>query len=168
MNNESLSKLKNTIIQENEHIWIKPICDFFELSYKNCRRNINDDLILSNQSTKMPNESLFGDKRSRITLTKKGFIRWIQLVSANDVRSDLQDQFRQYQSLVFDFLYGSVQQNRQTKVLYARFSKLKRLKKKINRELRSIQKQLESRWDRRYLQGTFQFEPLDEPTVNED
>src|SRR5690606_6094309 len=132
---ESLTLFKQTIQYQSNHIWIKPVCDFFEINYENQTRKINSDHILANQSTKMSNSLMFGDNYQRILLTKKGFLRWIQLINPTTIVENLREKFMHYQSLVFDYLFGSMEENETIRFEYARNKKLKSLFSKIGREI---------------------------------
>ena len=79
METTALTMFNQTVKYEQEYIWLKPVCDFFKINYENQTRKIKNDPILANQSTKKSNSLMFGDKYPRILLTKKGFIRWVQL-----------------------------------------------------------------------------------------
>ena len=68
-------------------------------------------------------------------LTKKGFIRWIQTINHNTVREDLRDKFIQYQTMIFDYLYGSAHEHATAKANYNRLQKLNRLYSKIGNEI---------------------------------
>jgi hypothetical protein len=107
METTSLDLFKKTVIfNENDCIFIQPLCDFFEINRENQQRIIKNDAILSNHSTKKSNEFLFGDNYPRTCLTKKGFIRWIQILNVTIVREDLKDKLIEYQTMIFDYLYG--------------------------------------------------------------
>lgn len=148
---------KTVQMYDQSYIWIKPVCDFFGINYENQTRKISSDAILANQSTKKSNSLIFGDNYLRVLLTKKGFIRWIQLINANTIADNLREQFIKYQSLVFDFLYGSFEENEAIRVEYARNKKLKRLSIKIQNEIRISNQKIQSFMDGRFLQQTIDF-----------
>lgn len=148
---------KTVQMYDQSYIWIKPVCDFFGINYENQTRKISSDAILANQSTKKSNSLIFGDNYLRVLLTKKGFIRWIQLINANTIADNLREQFIKYQSLVFDFLYGSFEENEAIRVEYARNKKLKRLSIRIQNEIRISNQRIQSFMDGRFLQQTIDF-----------
>jgi len=80
-----LISFKKIVEYEKNAIWIKPFCDFFGLDVRNQHRKIKNDTVLSKLVAK--NTPDFGeiDKNGRILLTKKGFIRWIQIINPNSV-----------------------------------------------------------------------------------
>lgn len=94
---------------ETGEIFIEPVCRLFEISYRNQQRVISKDPICQSDSTKKYDELLFGDKRPRLCVGKKGFIRWVQIINAQLVRKDLQKLFIKYQVAVFDYLYMSAE-----------------------------------------------------------
>lgn len=148
---------KTVQMYDQSYIWIKPVCDFFGINYENQTRKISSDAILANQSTKKSSSLIFGDNYLRVLLTKKGFIRWIQLINANTISDNLREQFIKYQSLVFDFLYGSFEENEAIRVEYARNKKLRRLSIRIQNEIRISNQRIQSFMDGRFLQQTIDF-----------
>jgi len=105
--NEILVFQKTVVLNQNDRIFIQFLCDFFGINSDNQSRFIKSDLILQTESSKMTDEITFNDKRQRLCLTKKGFLRWIQLINPNYVKIELREKFIQYQRLVFDYLYGN-------------------------------------------------------------
>ena len=157
METTALTMFNQTVKYEQEYIWLKPVCDFFKINYENQTRKIKNDPILANQSTKKSNSLMFGDKYPRILLTKKGFIRWVQIVNANTIVESLREKFVKFQELIFDFLYGSADEQKKAKVNYARLQKLENLKAKIGIEIKRVRKELKQHWGNRYLQTTIPF-----------
>jgi len=107
--------LNTTILKsKDDGIFIEPVCDFFGISFRNQQRAISKDIICQSDSTKKYDELLFGDKRLRLCVGKKAFLRWIQMVNVQIVRIELQELFMQYQVAVFDYLFnGSEARNQQ-------------------------------------------------------
>lgn len=107
MENTELQLFRQTVVsEENDCIFIQPICDLFEIDLQNQYKFIQNDPILESQKGKNTSNLLFGDNRQRLYLTKKGFVRWIQLLNPNIVRDDLREKLIQYQTNIFDFIYG--------------------------------------------------------------
>lgn len=112
--NLELALGKTIVENEEQYIFVEPVCDFFKISFKNQKRTINEDSILQSEGTKKYHELLFGDKRLRLCLSKRGFIRWIQIINAQLVHPELRDLFVQYQVAVFDYLWtGNIQKTDQ-------------------------------------------------------
>jgi len=105
-NNNIIIFDKTVIYDDNECIFIHPLCELFQINIQNQLRIIHDDPILSIQGTKKSSKFLFGDNFKRVALTKKGFIRWIQIINPNTVNVKLKEKFIQYQCDIFDYIYG--------------------------------------------------------------
>jgi hypothetical protein len=140
------------------------VCDFFNLHDKNQYQKIKKDPILGNLVGKnQPDSSENGNLRTknrpdlgvidangRILLSRKGFIRWIQIINANTIDETLRDRFVSYQELVFDYLYGSLQEEQETALHYQRLRKLERLYGKIGAEIKREKQVLAGYLDNRY------------------
>ena len=125
METTTLKMFSDTIKNENGLIWIKPLCDFFKLHVKNQYHNIKKDPILtklvqknrpdSDQDENLVRKNIpdFGeiDKNGRILLSRKGFLRWVQIINPNIIPEDFRDNFILYQEMVSDFLFGSVEEH---------------------------------------------------------
>lgn len=157
METTSLEMFQQTVKYSDNFIWIKPVCDFFKINYENQTRKIKNDPILANQSTKKSNSLMFGDNYARILLTKKGFIRWIQLVNANTIIENLRDKFLKFQEMVFDYLFGSAEREEQAQVDYIRLKRLKSLYSRVGREIQSIEKRFTNYIENRFIQTKLDF-----------
>lgn len=111
METTQLSVFNQTIKTQDDFIFVKPICDFFQIDYDKQAVKIKNDPILMNCAAKKPFKTLFGDSYPRLCLPKKGFMRWIQLINPNTLPAELREKFKQYQADVFDFFYGSAEEN---------------------------------------------------------
>lgn len=179
METSAIAMFRNTIQYQDNLIWVKPVCEFFNLSVQSEYRKIKKDPILGNlwtkSSTDFEKKADFDAKTSteieensngldkkrpelgvidangRILLSRKGFIRWIQIINSNSVEEGLREKFITYQDLVFDFLYGNVEEDKATQVHYARLQKLERLQGKISSEIKKEKRHLQD-----YLQHKFQ------------
>lgn len=132
----------DTVMEDNGHIFVKPLCDFFEIEYKNQVEKIRNDEILANSFGKNRNNSLFGDNYPRVSLDKKGFIRWIQTIKPSTVRECFRESFIQYQNLIFDYLYGSAEKHERIRMLNVRLQKRKSLAGKLGAYIQQDQKEL--------------------------
>ncbi len=157
MEQKTLNIFKQTVVEEKDLIWIKPLCDFFDLSAQNQHRKLKNDLILANLWTKKSTDFGEIDKNGRILLTKIGFVRWIQLINYNTVREDLRDSFVEYQAMILDYLYGSTREHIDAKRNYTRLQKLEQLYGKIGNEIKREKQNLHDHWSRRYMQTTMSF-----------
>lgn len=108
MENTDLIMFNQTVIyNENNYIFVKHLCDFFELDHQNQLRIIEKDLILASSHEIKSYYLFFSDNRKKTCLTKEGFIRWVEIQNPNIVRESLREQFKTYQKLVVDYLYGT-------------------------------------------------------------
>ncbi len=171
MEQKTLDVFKQTVVEENELIWIKPFCDFFNLDARWQHKKIKNDPVLGKLVEKnTPDSTIFQklvekntldfgeiDKNGRILLTKKGFVRWIQLINHKIIRKDLQESFIQYQSMIFDYLYGSAQEHANARKNFTRLQKLERLYGKIGNEIKREKQIMHDHLNRKYLQTTISF-----------
>lgn len=144
MNHQELQLFKDTIKFGGDQIFIKPFCDFFEISYNHQTKVIREDKILSTSTRKNIDMLLFGDKKARITLSPRGFIRWIQLINPRTVPVSLQDKLEVYQNFIFDFMYGNWEERQNIGVKHARLTKLQRLYSKVGNEIQGLQRELKN------------------------
>lgn len=153
-----ISVFHQTVLKDGDDIFIKPLCDLFQINYENQARKISKDSILKRSSTKKSNKLIFGDNIPRIAVTKRGFIRWIQLMNPSIVQVDLRKKFEIYQEQIFDFLYDRAErQEDQARISYNRLNKLKRLYGKIGNEIQNENKNLFTILDSKYLQTSIPF-----------
>lgn len=160
MENTELTMFTETVKYSGAQIWIEPVCNFFEISVQNQYRKLKNDPILSNLWIKKSTDLGDIDKNGRVLLTKKGFVRWIQIINSNTVPETLRAKFILYQSLVFDFIYGSFEREELIKVDYLRLKKLKRLYSIIGREIQRVDERVKLYMDAKFSQLSL---PLDNP-----
>lgn len=153
---EALKMFENTVKYSGEDIFIQPFCDFFGIDYLNQKKSINNNPLLKRSMSKKTSMLLFGDERERITLSKQGFITWILQLRCQIVHPNLQENLIEYQTLIFDFMFGSIEREEKTKVMYARLKKLKRLKGKINGEIKNCESQIQNYLSQKFIQTTLQ------------
>lgn len=94
---------------DGDMIWVKPVCDLFNLHVQNQYIKIKNDPILGVLYGKNSTDLGKIDTTGRIFLSKKGFLRWIQIINANTIDENLRENFTMYQSQISDFLYGSAE-----------------------------------------------------------
>jgi hypothetical protein len=156
METTALTMFNSTIKYSGEEIFVKPFCDFFQIDYDNQCRIINNSTLLKKSAGKNTSIMLFGDNFKRITLTKQGFITWILQINPQILQVNLREKLIEYQSLIFDFMFGSVQREEKARVNYARLNKLKRLKGIISAEITRCENDIQG-----YLQNKFVQTKLD-------
>lgn len=142
-NTTALSMFDTTVKYSGDQIFVKPFCDFFQINYRNQCRIIKNDVILQTSCTKKYDKLLFGDERERLTLSKAGFLRWIQLLNAQIVHVSLKEKLIDYQCLIFEFLLGKIHSEDKTKLAYNRLNKLKNLQSKIRLEIKKSEKEIQ-------------------------
>jgi hypothetical protein len=150
METTALSMFNSTVKYEGDDIFIQPFCDFFGIDYLNQKKAINRNALLKTSMSKKTSMLLFGDERERIALTKTGFITWILQLRCQIVHPNLQEKLMQYQSLIFEFMFGSIHREENARINYARLKKLKRLKRIINTEISKCENDIQG-----YLQNKF-------------
>lgn len=97
------SSVKQT---EDGYIFIEPVCKFFGIQTRNQLDRLKADKICQSDMRKNSCQSLFGDQKPRVSVGKRGFIRWIQIINPAILRGDLRELFEEYQVAVFDYLYS--------------------------------------------------------------
>lgn len=100
------SALKTLVINDDGSIFVEPVCKYFGINFKSQKRRFLEDPILQSEGTKKYHELAFGDKRLRLCVGRRGFIRWIQLINAEIVHPHLQKLFIEYQIAIFNYLYN--------------------------------------------------------------
>jgi hypothetical protein len=153
-NNEALKMFENTVKYSGDVIFIQPFCDFFGIDHTNQLKVINKSPLLKKWASKKTSMLLFNDNFQRIALTKQGFIAWILQINCQIVQEDLREKLIEYQSLIFEFMFGSMQREDKTKLMYARLKKLKKLKGKINAEIKNCENQVQGYLSYKFTQTT--------------
>lgn len=164
METTTLKMFTETVHEENNLIWIKPLCDFFNISLQNQQRKLKNDPIFSKlwikKSTDLEETANLNGKKStdfgeidlngRILLTKKGFIRWIQTLNPNIIDLNLQQQFIQYQEKVSDYLFGTMEEHEAISATMKKLNDLKKLYSEVGNDIRTTQKELQELLNQRY------------------
>lgn len=113
MTKNEIQLFQETIIEHEDHVFIKPICDFFEINYENQQRILKKHPVLSNFTDLKVDDVHFLDKKKRTSLPKQQFLVWILGLPYQICREDLREKFAFYQSNIFDYLFGAVKMNDQ-------------------------------------------------------
>lgn len=95
----------------DDYVFIDPVCEFFGIQKRNQIDRLKNDRICQNDMQKIACQAVFGDKKKRVSVGRRGFLRWIQIINPAIVRSDLQELFIEYQAAVFDFFYNGMELN---------------------------------------------------------
>lgn len=142
-NANALTMFTSTVKYSDDVIFIQPFCDFFQIDYLNQKKSINSNELIKRSVSKKTSMLLFGDQRERIALTKQGFITWILQLKCQLVHPSLQEKLLEYQTLIFDYMFGNIQTEDKTKLAYARLNKLKRLQSRIKSEINKSEKEIQ-------------------------
>lgn len=159
METTALKMFESTIKIENDQVYVKPLCDFFKIDYQNQVERIRKDKILANSYGKNRNKMMFGDNYPRVSLDKKGFIRWIQLINPSLLPENLRDSFITYQTLIFDFFYGSAEQEDFISKLVCQNQTIDEQLRELARQKRQLRKQLTQALNERYQYSITFIEP---------
>lgn len=157
METTTLAMFRQTVQYDGQLIWVRPVCDFFEISVQNQHRKLKNDVILGNLWIKKSTDLGKIDENGRILLSKKGFIRWIQIINANTITDHLRERFVKFQDLIFDYLYGSAEEEENIKLHYARLQKLERLYSKVGTEIKREKTTVAQLLNGRYTQLSLNF-----------
>ncbi len=159
METTAVSMFNSTVKYSGNQIFIKPFCDFFQIEYDNQCRRIKSSPLLKTSTGKNTSMLLFGDERERVTLSKQGFITWILQLNPSIVQVSLREKLIQYQSLIFDFMFGSIEREEKAKLNYARLNKLKRLKGLITSEISKCESNIQNYLENKFVQTKLKFTP---------
>jgi hypothetical protein len=126
---------------DEEFIFVKPMCEFFGINYKNQVERLSKDQIIKTQVGKKRHELIFGDKSEHLMVSKAGFLRWVQIINPSIVRPEMRKKFEKFQELSFDFLYGgNIQKDQYINYLKAQWEELGSLRKDYSALGNQIQK----------------------------
>lgn len=112
MQKELIELYQKTIPTQNlDLIPLEFLCETFSIDYERQYRNLDDDEGYNGMFLKSANEDVFGDKRKRGHLNKKGFTKWIFQLNPTYINDLLKETFIQYQNNLLDYLYeNAIQQ----------------------------------------------------------
>lgn len=150
METTSIVMFKKTVTYEHGNIWVKPVCDFFNLDVKNQYTKIKNDPILGKLVGKNPPDLGQIDNNGRILLSKKGFLRWIQIINPNTIDKNFRGSFIIYQELIADYLFGAAEEQKLIGNLNAKLQNLKLDYSMIGNEIRTTQQKLFRALNNRY------------------
>jgi len=148
---------QETVKYSGDVIFVQPVCEYFGIEYNNQTRRINSSPLLKTCMGKNPSMLLFGDARERLTLSKQGFITWILQLNPSIVQVSLQEKLFEYQSRIFEFMFGSIQRDEETRIKYARLHELRQQKKNIIAEITTCENDIQDYLDTRFGQLRLDF-----------
>ncbi len=158
MENSTLQIFKTTAISDSVGVIpAKPLCDFFGLDWSNQQKMLKNDILLAQLMVKKPSTGIDGKTYEMIHFTKKGFLRWVQLINYNIVKEELRNDFIDYQLQIFDFLFESHEQQYKMQVEYKRMNELEAIINDAQTELKAIKKNIGIYLNERYGQTKLEF-----------
>lgn len=119
MENELVELYQKTIPTQNlDLIPLEFLCDAFGLDFDRQYRNLDNDRTYAGMLSKVANEEVFGDKRKRGHLNKKGFVKWIMQMNPTYISESKRDIFIDYQNNIMDYIYdNAIQQESVLKLI---------------------------------------------------
>ena len=150
MESTALKMFTETVKEENNIIWIKPLCDFFQINVQNQHRKLKNDAVFGKLWTKKSADFGEIDKNGRIMLTKKGFLRWIQIINPNLISDDLREKFTEYQEKVSDYLFGTMEEHEAISATMQQLNDWKTRYSEAGNMVKQKQKELQELLNQRY------------------
>lgn len=150
METTSLVMFNATVKFIDDKIAIKPFCEFFGLDFQNQCDRIKRDPILNQLYGNFHTVAQDSKQRAMFCLTKRGFIRWIDRISPQNVAENLREKFIQFQILIDEFLYGSEQEQKYIAGLNNEIQMLQQQYSEIGNRIKQARKQLFAALNKRY------------------
>lgn len=122
-----------------DHIAIKPVCDFFDINYRNQLDRIKKHEMLNQLCGKNHMVAFDNRLRSMYSFPKHGFLMWIYGINPKIVASHLRENFITFQMLVHEFVFGAVQNIEIARVNHQRLKKAKSLYGKIGNLIKQLE-----------------------------
>jgi hypothetical protein len=88
---------------DEEHIAIKPLCDFFGIDYQHQARKFKEDKFLQQLSCKNTTVAFDGRQRSMISVQKDAFLLWVCGISHNIVDPNLREKFIEFKLHIHEY-----------------------------------------------------------------
>jgi hypothetical protein len=137
--------LKAIVSSDRGYIWIKPFCEYFGINIRHQYRKIKSDFILKS----ILEDCDFGiiDANGRILLSRKGFIRWINILNINCIDDSLHDDFLFVMNIPDLYVYNHIHIN---ELFIDTFKKLQATKKNYSgngNEIKRLEKLLSQQID---------------------
>lgn len=150
METTALSMFTATVKFIDDRIAIKPFCEFFGLDFQNQTDRIKRDPILNQLYGNFHTVAQDSKQRAMFCLTKRGFIRWIDRLSPQNVAENLREKFIQFQILIDEYLNGSEEEKKLIGHLNYRLQSLKSQYAAIGLEIQRVNKELFTAISNRY------------------
>lgn len=135
----------------NGNYFVKPFCDFFKIDFDNQVKRIKNDMICQTDTGKNTDKLLFGDEIPRLTLSKRSFVRWIQLINPQILQVSLRDKFIQFQANIFEYIYSGTSNKLQfledMQAINAEANRLRSERGKLGKQIQTLNKTLATMQD---------------------
>ena len=106
MDTQELQLMKQVVqYVENDNIAIKPTCELLGIEYKRQAKIIKDDFVLNQLSYICTLTGADGKKYKMISLSKAGFLRWINGINIKKVSENAQENLIKMQLLIAQYIY---------------------------------------------------------------
>lgn len=150
MENTALKMFADTVKYERSLIWIKPVCELFQINAQNQQRKIKNNPLFQKLWTNLSTDLGEIDKNGRILFSKNGFLMWILSINASTVSDESRENFIKYQTLISAFLFGSNEEHDLICKLNKEIQDYKMLYSEVGNQIRKKQKQLIEALNQRY------------------
>jgi hypothetical protein len=143
MKNVQNTALYNSAINyaDGDYIFVKPICDLFQINYDSVVKRFQKDPILKFCTSKMTDKNLFGDNYERLVVSKMGLLRWIQIINGQTITPSLREKFLDFQKISFELLYGgNILKDQYIQYVKKEIGELDALRKEYSRQGNEIKK----------------------------
>ena len=125
---------ETTLNKENNQIPLKLVCEHMGIDYDYQAHEVIKNPILKKYVERVANEELYGDKRKRLSLSKKGFLLFILSLSIESVPDERREMFYMYQEFIFDYLFDDAMLR----------ESLTKNKLELTNELKKIEKEIQN------------------------
>lgn len=162
MKTTELQMFSETVQYINQSIAVKPFCQFFGLDFQNQTERIKRDPILSQLYGNFRTTGADSKQYLMFCLTKRGFIRWIDRISPQNVEPELREKFISFQILIDDYLNGSAEEQKLIGELNTKLQDLQLQYSAIGNSIKTTRRQLFAALNKRY-QYSLTFEETSAP-----
>jgi len=165
METTALTMFTATVKFIDDKIAIKPFCEFFGLDYRNQKDRIKQDPILNQLCGNFHTVAQDLKQREMFCLTKRGFIRWIDRISPQNVAPELREKFIEFQILIDEHLNGSEQEQKYIAGLNNELQLLQQQYSEMGNRIKQARKDLFAALNKRY-QYSLPFAPVNHAINN--
>jgi len=150
METTALQMFNATVKFIDDHISIKPFCEFFGLDFQNQCERIKRDPVLNQLYGNFRTTGADSKRYMMVCLTKRGFIRWIDRLNPQNVAENLREKFIQFQILIDEYLNGSEQEQKYIASLNNELQLLQQQYSEMGNRIKQARKDLFAALNKRY------------------